>query len=99
MEKRTTSLLGAISLIFWVFGVSSLLSSCATTQRTYEAGAVGAGLGGLAGALIDSDNRWRGGVLGAFIGGFLAGTVPEISTKAAEESAEEGRPVVYQTND
>ena len=99
MEKRTTSLLVAISLIFWVFGVSSLLSSCATTQRTYEAGAVGAGLGGLAGALIDSDNRWRGGVLGAVIGGVLAGTVTEISTRAAVESAEEGRPVVYQSNE
>ena len=99
MEKRTTSLLVAISLIFWVFGVSSLLSSCATTQRTYEAGAVGAGLGGLAGALIDSDNRWRGGVLGAVIGGVLAGTVTEISTRAAVEAAEEGHPVIYQSND
>ena len=99
MKKRTTSLLVVISLIFWVFGVSSLLSSCATTQRTYEAGAVGAGLGGLAGALIDSDNRWRGGVLGAVIGGVLAGTVTEISTRAAVESAEEGRPVIYQSND
>ena len=99
MKNRAISLLVAISFVFSAFGVVTLLSSCATTQRTYEAGAVGAGLGGLAGALIDSDNRWRGGVLGAVIGGVLAGTVTEISTRAAVEAAEIGRPVIYQSND
>ena len=96
MKNSALSFLMALSLIFSVFGFSSLLSSCATSQRTYDAGAV---LGGPAGSLVDRENSWRGGVLGAAIGGVLAGTVTEISARAAVEAAEEGRPVIYQSAD
>src|SRR3990172_5028712 len=73
MKNKVLSFFIAISLISSVFGVSTLLSSCATTKSTYEAGAV--------------------------VGGILAGTVTEIYTRAAVEAAEEGRPVIYQSND
>ena len=96
MKNRVIALFISISLIFSVFGVSTLLSSCATSQRTYKSGA---GLGGPAGTLIVRDNRWRGGVLGAEVGGVLTGTVTEISQKAAVEAAQERRPVIYQSND
>ena len=95
-KNRAISCLIALSLVFSIFGVSILLSSCATGQRAYEAGA---GLGGPAGTLIDRENRWRVGVLGAEIGGVLTGTVTEISQKAAVEAVQERRPVIYQSND
>ena len=37
-KNRAISCLIALSLIFSIFGVSTLLSSCAKSQRTYEAG-------------------------------------------------------------
>ena len=95
-KNRAISCLIALSLIFSIFGVSTLLSSCAKSQRTYEAGA---GLGGPAGKLIVRENSWRGGVLGAEIGGVLTGTFTEISQKASVEAVQERRPVIYQSND
>jgi hypothetical protein len=105
MKKRAISLFMSLILLFSAFSASSLLFSCAnvnptpTSQRTYEAGAIGAGLGAIAGALIDKKNRWRGGVIGALIGGVAGATVSEISQRAAREAAYEGKPVVYQSND
>ena len=96
MKKNRAISCIALSLIFSIFGVSTILSSCATTQRAYKAGA---GLGEPAGTLIVRENRWRGGVLGAEVGGVLTGTVTEISQKAAVEAVQERRPVIYQSND
>ena len=99
MKKRVVSMFMALSLIISTVGTSVFLSSCATSQRTYEGAAVGAGLGSVAGLLIDDDNRWRGAVIGGLIGGALGGTVTEISQRAAREAAYEGRPVAYQSTD
>jgi hypothetical protein len=99
MKKRLISLLIAISLVSSVFGVSSLLSSCATSPETYQGAAVGTGLGAVAGALIDRHNSWRGAVIGGVLGGIFGGTVTEISQRAAREAAYEGRPVAYQSQD
>src|SRR5574341_525933 len=96
MKNRAIFCLIALSLIFSLFGVSTLLSSCATSQRTYK---TGSGLEGPAGTLIVRENSWRGGVLGAEVGGVLTGTVTEISKKAAVEAIQERRPVIYQSND
>jgi len=72
------------------------LSSCATSQRTYEGAAVGGTLGAAAGAMIDRDNPWRGAVIGGLLGAALGGTLTEISARAAREAAQTGKPVAYQ---
>jgi uncharacterized membrane protein len=79
--------------------VAMAVTGCATTQvpsRTaYESGAVGAGVGAVAGALLDDDNSWRGGVIGAGLGALLGGAVGEISNRAARQAAYSQQPVVY----
>lgn len=74
-----------------------LITSC--SQHGQTGAAVGAGLGAAAGALIDEDNRWRGAALGAAIGGAFGGTLAEVSYRASQEAAREGRPVVYESED
>ena len=88
-----------------VFVVGSL-AACAvqegplvTTPRTYQGAGVGGAVGAGAGALIDTHNRWRGAVLGGALGALLGGTLTEISSRAAREAAQEGRPVSYQSHD
>ncbi|MBW1995944.1 MAG: glycine zipper 2TM domain-containing protein, partial [Deltaproteobacteria bacterium] len=77
----------------------AFFTGCVTTERTYQAGAVGGALGATAGALIDQDNRWRGAVIGGLLGAALGGTVTEISARAAKEAAQTGKPVAYQSTD
>ena len=72
------------------------LSSCATSQRTYEGAAVGGAFGAAAGAMIDRNNPWRGAVIGGLLGAALGGTLTEISARAAREAAQTGKPVAYQ---
>lgn len=77
----------------------SLAAGCANvqgpSQAGYQGGAVGAGVGAAAGALIDDDNRWRGGVIGGTLGALMGGAVGEISNRAAQEAAYRNQPVVY----
>ena len=88
-----------------LFVVSLSFISCVpmdpypSSQRTYEGAAAGAALGSVAGVLIDSDNRWRGAVIGGLLGAALGGTVTEISQRASREAATEGRPVAYESKD
>jgi len=49
-----------------VLALSAFLLSC-TVPQSRGAG-VGAGVGGVAGALLDRENPWRGGVIGATLG-------------------------------
>jgi len=76
-----------------------LLTSCATSPRTHEGATAGGVLGAAAGALIDKHNRWRGAVIGGVLGAAFGGTVTEISSRAAREAAQTGRPVAYQSTD
>ena len=62
----------------------------------YEGAGVGAAVGGVAGALIDDDNRWRGGVIGGALGAALGGAMGEISNRAAKEASTYQKPVYYQ---
>ncbi len=62
----------------------------------YEGAGVGAAVGGVAGALIDDDNRWRGGVIGGALGAALGGAMGEISNRAAREASTYQKPVYYQ---
>ena len=84
--------------ILCCFAVLSMLFGCyATTPRTYEGAGVGAVVGGVAGALLDRHNPWRGGIIGGVLGGVAGATITELSARASREAYESGRPVEYQT--
>lgn len=78
------------------------LGACAAdslSPRTGQGAAVGGGLGAVAGALIDKNNRWRGAVIGGVIGAVAGGTLTEISARAGREAAQSGRAVSYESTD
>ena len=67
------------------------------------AGIIGAGacgaIGGVAGALLDRHNPWRGGVIGAVLGGLAGATITDVSMRASQEAAATGKTVQYVTED
>ena len=65
------------------------------SRTAVQSGAVGGAVGATAGALIDSDNRWRGGVIGGALGAVLGGALGEISSRASREAASRNQPVAY----
>jgi hypothetical protein len=82
----------AIILIF-----ASILYSCTPAQ--VQGGGVGAGVGGIAGALLDHRNPWRGGLIGAALGGAFGATIGDISDRASREAAQANKAAVYRTED
>ncbi len=87
-----------LTTLFIVVLILTLSAGCATTHHGQGAGA-GAVLGGVAGALLDGGNPWRGAVIGAAIGGAAGYTLTDISVRASKEAAASGRPVEYRTQD
>lgn len=85
-----------ISLIL-VLVLMSVTFGC--TQYHYEGAGVGAVIGGVAGALLDRKNPWRGGVIGGSLGAVAGATLTDISMRASREAAMTGRPVEYRTED
>ncbi|HVN96621.1 MAG TPA: YMGG-like glycine zipper-containing protein [Syntrophorhabdaceae bacterium] len=95
MNGKELKMLAAISVIALI-----TVASCAEFQEqtpTVQGGAVGAGVGGLAGALLDSHNPWRGGIIGGALGAVLGGTLGQISDHASREAATVKKPVEYRT--
>jgi len=92
MKKITTLL----SLGFFII----VLISCApTTHYTYQGAGTGALVGGIAGALLDRSNPWRGGIIGGALGLVAGATVTELSARASREAIAYNRPVEYRTED
>ena len=56
-------------------------------------------MGGIAGAILDSRNPWRGGIIGATLGAIAGATIADISYQGAREAANAERPVEYRTED
>ena len=77
--------------------VAPALSGCMPHQQAGSA--TGAYMGGLAGAILDQRNPWRGGVVGAALGALAGATIADISVHGAREAAYAQRPVEYSTND
>ncbi len=86
-----------IFLLIMVLALLSLTFSC-TEYHAQGAGAGGA-IGGIAGAILDHKNPWRGGVIGAVLGGLAGATITDVSMRGAREAATYGKPVEYRTED
>jgi hypothetical protein len=88
----------AFLLVLVLLSVTTIgLSGCAIHH--YEGAGVGALLGGIAGALLDRGNPWRGGVIGGALGAVAGATITDISVRGSREAAVSGRPVEYRTED
>ncbi len=81
----TNRLLIAAALAMILIG-GAMTSGCATTYAGYQGGAVGAGVGAVAGALIDAGNPWRGGAIGAGLGAILGSAMGDISANASRNN-------------
>lgn len=79
--------------------VALLNLTVACTQYHAQGAGAGGAVGGAAGALLDSENSWRGFVIGAALGSLLGATLTDVSMKASQESVQYGRPVEYRTTD
>ncbi len=88
--KQAVALLVLVSLLGLSFGC--------TPYHTEGAG-TGAAVGGVTGAILDSKNPWRGGVIGGILGAILGASIADVSYKASREAAQHDRPVEYRTED
>jgi hypothetical protein len=86
-----------ISLMMVIAFLGLLAAGC-TPYHAQGAG-IGGAAGGIAGALLDNRNPWRGGVIGAALGAILGATITDVSLRGAQEAASTGRPVEYRTED
>ena len=84
-------------LLMMVMALLVLAAGC-TPYHAQGAG-VGGAAGGIAGALLDRHNPWRGGVIGAALGAILGATITDISLRGSQEAVSTGRPVEYRTED
>lgn len=84
--------------VLFLLGIIMLVTQgCATYRET--GGALGGAYGGLAGAVLDRKNPWRGGVIGAALGAIAGATIADVSVQGARQAASAGRPVEYITED
>lgn len=86
-----------LSMVMLIVMINSCATVQPTTTRTYEGAGVGTVIGGIAGALLDRHNPWRGGVIGGALGLVAGATLTEISARAAREAVVYNRPVEYRT--
>lgn len=63
-----------------ILGASLLLPACAS-QSGYQGATAGAAVGGIAGALLEPRNPWRGAVIGGALGATFGGAMGEISNQ------------------
>ncbi|WP_353684343.1 glycine zipper 2TM domain-containing protein [Thermodesulfovibrio sp. 3907-1M] len=63
------------------------ITACGQLQQShYEGAGIGAAVGGVAGALLDKKNSWRGGVIGATLGAVFGATLADISQRGLKEA-------------
>jgi len=88
--KKFISLILALSLLGIAVGC---------TQYHAQGAGIGGAVGGVAGALLDRRNPWRGGVIGAALGAIAGASLTEVSMQATQEAVQQNRPVEYRTSD
>ncbi len=74
-----------------------LVAACAGPEG--RGAGIGAAVGGLAGAILDRRNPWRGGVIGGAFGAIAGASVADIATQGERQAVDTGRPVEYRTED
>jgi uncharacterized protein YcfJ len=93
-------------ILVGILAGSLIISACAmppeTTNKVGSAAALGAVLGGTAGALVGEHNKWKSGVIGAAIGAAALGGLAAIDTmtkRTENQAIVQNRPVVYRSSD
>jgi len=90
MNIANKLLIGSLALTIFA------TSGCATDYQTQGA-MTGGAMGGMAGAILDHKNPWRGGVVGAVLGSLAGATISEVAVQGSREAARAGQPVEYRT--
>lgn len=85
--------------VFSIILTTVCIFSTMSCDSTRQGAMTGALIGGVSGALIDSSNPWRGGLIGGVVGTIAGATISEISKKGAREAAENGHSVEYKSED
>jgi len=80
-----------------IFVILGFLTVVACTPYHTQGAVTGGAVGGVAGALLDHHNPWRGGVIGAALGAVVGATLADISYRASREAYSSGRSVEYRT--
>ncbi len=78
--------------------LSLLTTSCIYPYQP-AGSATGSAMGGIAGAILDVRNPWRGGIIGATLGAIAGATIADISAEGARQAAMADRPVEYRSED
>ena len=68
-------------------------------QGTLIGAGAGAAGGGILGALIDRNNRWRGALIGGAAGAVVGGTLGYIIQRSNQQAAQTGQPRQYTSTD
>jgi uncharacterized membrane protein len=95
MKRKAIICTAAAAIMVLALGLGGCARQYQPSRAGVQGGAAGAGVGAAAGALLDSDNRWRGGVIGGALGAVLGGALGQISDQASREAARRDQPVVY----
>lgn len=88
--KKSISLIMAMAML-------ALTAGC--TPYHVQGAGIGGAYGGVAGAMLDGRNSWRGFLIGATLGALAGATLTEVSRQASREAVEAGGPVEYSTTD
>ncbi|MBI5674304.1 MAG: glycine zipper 2TM domain-containing protein [Nitrospirae bacterium] len=88
--KKSVSLIMVLAMLVFTTGC---------TQYHAQGAGWGGLFGGAAGAMLDRGNSWRGFVIGATLGALAGATLTDVSMRASQEAATEGKPVEYRTTD
>lgn len=94
MKSKVMAWVAAAALLA-ALSVAGCTGDPARDNRTAGGAALGAGVGAVAGALLNSGNPWQGGVIGAALGAAIAGGTTYIAGHAARQAAHTRRPVAY----
>jgi hypothetical protein len=78
------------NLFFCLIIILGLLSAC-STRKTYQKGV----LKDVPEILLEKQNTWRGGVIGAALSAPIVGKIKDISRQASQEAGQEGKAVAY----